>query len=111
MILKIERYPGSSKSHIYQQWWMIDDIRKISKAEFNHSFSQDFDNKIDADVFVLDYEDYLVSKGAGQDSRTVVRLICRLSNGDEFCVLFDTIAYVLNDSGKTIEKIVANYKE
>lgn len=110
MILKIERYKGSSTTHIYQDWWMLDDIRKISKARFKHSFSQDFDGEVDADVFILDYEDYLNSIDAGQNSRDVIRLICRLSNGNEFVVLFDTTAYILNDNGKTIEKLVANCK-
>jgi len=104
MILKIERYKER------ENWWLLDDIRKISKAQFRQSFSQDFDNQVDADVFILDYEDYLEEAQGGQDSRDVIRLICRLSNGNEFSVLFDTIAYILNDSGKTIEKLVANYR-
>jgi len=110
-MLKIERYPGLKGKKIYQDWWLLDDIRKISKAQFNHPFVQKFDGDVDGDVFIFDYEDYLTSIGAGQDSRDVVRLICRLSNGNEFVVLFDTIAYVLNDNGKTIEKIVANYRQ
>jgi len=117
MILKIERYPGSrateqfmAESIIYQDWWMLDDIRKISKAQFKHPFSQDFEDRVDADIFIMDYEEYLHSLDAGQDSRTVIRLICRLANGNEFCILFDTTAYVLNDNGKTIEKIVANHR-
>lgn len=104
MILKIERYKKR------EDWWLLDDIRKISKAQFKQSFKQDFDDKVDADVFILDYEDYLKEVGGGQDSRDVVRLICRLSNGDEYVILFDTIAYILNDSGKTIEKLVANHR-
>jgi hypothetical protein len=38
-------------------------------------------------------------------------LICRLTNGDEFSIVFDTVAYICNDDGKTIEKILANYKD
>jgi len=102
MILKIQRYKER------EDWWILDDIRKISKAQFRQSFSQDFDDETDADIFILDYEDHSTSKESGRD---VVRLICRLSNGDEFCVLFDTVAYLLNDNGKTIEKIVANYRD
>jgi hypothetical protein len=104
MILKIERYKER------EDWWLLDDIRKINKAQFKQPFSQDFDDQIDADVFILDYEDYLEEVHGGQDSRDVIRLICRLSNGDEYVVLFDTIAYILNDNGKTIEKLVANYR-
>jgi len=109
MILKIEGYPGP-KIGPYQNWWLLDDIRKVSKIEFQHPFSQDF-NDDEADIFILNYENFLISIGASQDSRKVIRLVCRLSNGNEFSVLFDTVAYLLNDEGKTIEKIVANYRQ
>lgn len=107
MILKIERY-------VEQDWWMLDDIRKVSKAHFKQDFNKDFDAAVD-DIFILDLETYL-NKMAGdkkikRSSREVVRLICRLSNGNEFSVIFDTRAYLCNDEGKTIEIIVANHKE
>ncbi|KKN13321.1 hypothetical protein LCGC14_1007540 [marine sediment metagenome] len=102
MILKIARYSNE------QDWWMLDDIRKISKGQFIQPFTKDFTDH-DADIFILDYVDYLDIKGAAQESRNVIKLICRLSDGSEFIVLFDTLAYLLNDNGKTIEKIVANY--
>jgi len=108
MILKIERYPGSKEKRIYQNWWLLDDIRKISKAEFDHPFVQNFEDG-EADIFILDYESNLLTVGTPPLSRKVVRLVCRLSNGSEFYVIFDTMAYILNDNGKTIEKIVANY--
>ncbi|KKM69408.1 hypothetical protein LCGC14_1451110 [marine sediment metagenome] len=104
MLLKIERYKER------EDWWILDDIRKISKAQFKQPFNQDFDGEVDADIFILDYMDHLEGQGNGQDSRDIIRLVCRLSNGNEFTVLFDTIAYILNDSGKTIEKLVANYR-
>lgn len=106
MILKIIRYVGNDGD-----WWILDDIRKISKVHVGSiHFDKDFD-ALDADICILDYEDYLKNISAGQNNRDVIKLICRLSNGDEFCVLFDTVAYLLNDNGKTIEKIIANYRE
>jgi len=109
MILKIERYHGLAKDDP-NDWWMLDDIRKISHYKYNNKpFDQDF-AVIDADIILLDYEGYLDKVGGGQSSRDVIRLICRLSSGNEFSVLFDTIAYILNDNGKTIEKLVANYR-
>lgn len=115
MILKIERYPDGEES---QDWWILDDIRKISKAEFEQHPDKDFDSG-EADIFLLDYINYLKyinanvyldELGDGRRKKKVVRLVCRLSNGNEFCVLFDTIAYLCNDEGKTIEKMVANYR-
>lgn len=103
MLLKIERYTKD------QDWWILDDIRKISKAQFKQPFSKDFSDD-EANILILDYDNYLQEQGAGQDSRDVIRLVCRLSNDSEFTILFDTIAYLLNDGGKTIEKLVANYR-
>ncbi len=103
MLLKIERYDEE------QDWWILDDIRKISKAQFKQPTSKDFGDD-DADIFILDYMDHININGAGQSHRDVVKLVCRVSNGNEFTVLFDTIAYILNDNGKTIEKLVANYR-
>ncbi len=103
MILKIERYGDE------QDWWILDDIRKMSKAQFSQPTTKDFSSE-EADIFILDYVDYLDMQGAAQESSNVIKLICRLSDGSEFIVLFDTLAYLLNDNGKTIEKLVANYK-
>lgn len=103
MILKIERYND-------QDWWMLDDIRKISKSHFEQEFSKDFEEN-DYDIFLLDYGHYLNSIGKGETARRIEQLICRISNGNEFSILFDTVAYLCNDEGKTIEKIVANYKD
>lgn len=38
-----------------------------------------------------------------------ILLLCEYHTNDEISVVFDTIAYVLNNNGKTIEKLVANY--
>ena len=111
MILKIERY-------VDQDWWILDDIKKISKAQFNQHPDKDFSLE-EADIFLLDYINHLKAINAnnyiddiadGKMEREVIKLICRLSDGSEFCVIFDTVGYLLNDSGKTIEKLVANYR-
>ena len=110
MILKIERYYGPAKDDP-NCWWMLDDIRKISHYRYkNHQFNKDFSDD-EADIFLLDYEEYLNKMFPEQkSSRDVIKLVCRLSNGNEFIVLFDTVAYLCNDEGKTIEKMVANYR-
>ena len=105
MILKIIRYVGNERD-----WWILDDIRKISRTNVGSvPFDKDFD-ALGVDICILDFYDSLHDK-SDQQFRDVMKLICRLSNGDEFCVLFDTVAYLLNDNGKTIEKIVANYRQ
>jgi len=109
MILKIERYYGPVKDDP-NCWWILDDIRKISHYRYkDQPFTQKFVD-IDPDIKFFDYESYLEKINTSISSRDVIKLVCRLSNGDEFVVLFDTVAYILNDSGKTIEKMVANYR-
>lgn len=105
MILKIERYVGNKGD-----WWLLDDIRKISKVLIREmSFIEDVEESID--IFIFDFEQNLKDNGPDQkipSCRDVIKLVCRLSNGNEFILLFDTLAYILNDNGKTIEKLVAN---
>ena len=109
MILKIERYYGPAKDDP-NCWWLLDDIRKVSHYMYkDYLFDKDFCD-IDADITILDYEEYLKKMENEQSDRNVIKLVCRLSNGNEFIVLFDTIGYILNDQGKTIEKLVANYR-
>lgn len=109
MILKIARYIEG------EDWWLLDDIRKVSKAQFTQPFDKNFEAR-DADIFILDYEEHLKSGPEADetkrpDDRSVIRLVCRTAAGEEFSVLFDTIAFLLNDGGKTIEVIVANYMQ
>lgn len=115
MILKIERYQAGGNN---QDWWLLDDIRKISKEEFVQHPDEDFSAE-EADIFILDYIDWLKTINAnvylddireGRMERKVGSLVCRLSNGHEFKIIFDTIAYICNDEGKTIEKVVMNYR-
>lgn len=108
MILKIERYWGPAKDDP-QDWWMLDDIRKISRY-YLRNVPFDEEAVPMSEIMLLDYGPYLTKMGMGQDSRDVIRLVCRNSEGDEFTVLFDTIAYIMNDKGETIEKLVANYR-
>ena len=95
-------------------WWLLDDIIKISKTTFKRNHIDD-DVMFNHDIHILDYENIQYNKNTSSDCEkknwdTLV-LVCRRSNGDEFSIIFDTIAYVLNNNGKTIEKIVANYRE
>jgi len=104
MILKIERYEQG------QDWWMLDDIKKIGKSKpFITDPIKDYDAAT-VDVVILDYSVLLAAENGSTNSAESIRLICRLSNGEELSIIFDTVAYILNDNGKTIEKLVANYR-
>ena len=108
-MLKVERYHGPAHTDP-NCWWLLDDIRKISHYRYkDYPFDKDFCD-IDADLVFFDYEEYLKKTNAGQPDRGVIKLVCRMSGGEEYIVLFDTTAYILNDNGKTVEKLVANYR-
>lgn len=107
MLLKIVRYDDR------QNWWMFDDIRKVSVS--NRLFKGEATEetiRCNFDAIFFDMPECSCGPGDGcNDCKDYIVLICRMNDGNEYCVAFDTIAYILNDSGKTIEKIVANYNE
>lgn len=106
MILKIERYTEQ------QHWWMLDNIRKVSVSKLLLQ-RLDLWHNCNIQIFDMPNSD-CTCKGSGDECsncKYYLTLICRDKEGNEFAVAFDTVAYLLNDEGKTIEKIVANYKE
>lgn len=108
MILKVERYNEK------QQWWMFDNIAKISVSSDIRKQQKDLEaTEHDAVIFDMPRTECVCYDGetcCGTCSYYKV-LICRLNNGEEYSIAFDTIAYLLNDNGKTIEKIVVNYND
>jgi len=104
MILKIQRYSND------QQWWMFDNIRKISMST---PYCRSGITEKDYDVVLFDIKTICTCKGPGDGCNACVDYlvaICRLIDGSEITIAFDTVAYLLNDNGKTIEKIVSNYQ-
>ena len=110
MILKIKREIGG------QDWWILDDIRKISVSRLKKiectdiNELNDFCNELGHDIFLLDEMNMVIGKQVGKsegspESFPYKELIYRTSKGDEFSAIFDTVAYLCNDEGKTIEKI------
>jgi len=110
MIVKIQRYVGKEK------WGIYDNFRKVGWSECTASDFVGEDEKITShpDVLILDH--FAIKK---KDSPTYppsnidcILLRCKGKVGDEpITIVFDTIAYLCNDLGQTIEKIVANYNE
>lgn len=116
MILKIERYAED------KQWYMLDNIAKVGVSKIRKyrangltEWGEEY-----ADIFLLDMaakkEPTCNCHGKNTGCQSCeyidyIQLICRLNTDVEFAIVFDTICYVLNDNGKTIEKIVANYND
>ncbi|MGD2072522.1 MAG: hypothetical protein PVG65_03440 [Candidatus Thorarchaeota archaeon] len=104
MILKIERHNKE------QQWWILDNIEKISCSKPSKGGRSE-DSFGNVDISLLDHVKCNCDGEVDGCSDCIDRylLICRKKDHTEFSVLFDTVAYLCNDNGKTIEKIVANY--
>lgn len=110
MIVKIERYEQG------QKFWLVDGFKKVSVSS-NLISRIEHERNLD-DVSIYDYWNSQ-EQGCGCSGEreqcsnccTCVRLICRNEEGDEVSIVFDTIAYILNDNGKTVEKVVANYPD
>lgn len=109
MILKVERY-GSN-----QQWWMFDNIRKVSMSTILFKKDLSIARYGMHDVTLFDTpKSGCMCEGENEnccECETYLVAVCRLTDGSETKIAFDTIAYLLNDNGKTIEKIVANHRE
>lgn len=108
MIVKIERHLGE------QNWLLIDNIAKVSCSKQMLYKTKEIIN--DDDVVLLDHREEYDCKCVGKCVCKIkciwyYRLICRTKDNDEFSIVFDTVAYLCNDEGKTIEKIVANCNE
>jgi hypothetical protein len=107
MIVKIQRY-GSR-----QKFWMIDNIAKVGVSE-SLLKSNAVKGLMPSDVEICDVPKKCSCGNGPEDmacSKCVsyVDLTCRKADGEEFTITFDTIAYIMNDQGSTIEKVVANY--
>ena len=107
MILKIERYKDG------QIWWMYDNVRKASVTK---SFKMDTVIPTrDFDVIVSDVDSKKCNCSTSDECSchniTFRSISCSFKDDSEISIAFDTIAYLLNDNGKTIEKIVANYND
>jgi hypothetical protein len=127
MMIKVLVYERSTK------WWLLDNVAKMSLSEDRYLFNptakageslkregKSFQSLIEAnDVVLLSKYQTLKEEDLAYTSDTIdgsfpVRcciLHCTLKNGEEQSILFDSMAYILNDDGKTIDKIIANYCE
>lgn len=99
MILKIARYTGN------REWWIIDGIKRIS-----YGYEVYKQNQVRGlpDLLLEDHWENQINCESGME-RSVISGTYLRENGEEVTFEFDTIAYLLNDQGTTIEKLVANY--
>lgn len=99
MILKIARYKDN------RNWWIIDGIRRINYGLEDVGFK---DIREVPDISISDWNDRKTTSSM-DEKISVMCASCRMNNGDEIYVEFDTLAYLCSDEGGTLEKLVANY--
>jgi hypothetical protein len=110
MIVKVERHNKE------QDWWLMDNIAKISCSK-REWYSQTVTPSIlsEDNIVLLDHHPKcdcdIKNRNLCKECVLYYRLICRTKDHYEFSIVFDTVAYICNDDGKTVEKIVANYKD
>ena len=88
MVLKIRGY-GS------YDWWVYGGVRRVHYKVVDK-----------AEHMEVDYDLKLFLEKVDEVEKKCLRIVLRLVNGDEFGILTDSTAYLCNDSGETIEKIV-----
>ena len=103
MIVKIMRYNGE------QQYWLYDNVAKVSVS--NPRYHSNIPKANDVNVAFFDIISNCTCDEDTACSNCVRYnlLICRFNDGNEYSIAFDTVAYILNDEGRTVEKIVANH--
>ena len=93
MIIKIEDYRER------ESWVLVDNIRSITKFICS-------ENQV-APWSINDINMRGLPEGNMEKPRYMA-LRCLGNDGGEFFVTFDTTAYICNDEGKTIERVIAN---
>jgi hypothetical protein len=107
MILKIEVHNEERSFYMYDNVEKISLSRPLTLTKECHPG----DNHND-DAYLLSKKPECSCDGTSNgcsDCLTAYRVITRNKDGEEFSFVFDTIMYIMNDNGKTIDKIVANY--
>ena len=98
MIVKVERYIEKF-SYI-----LVDNVREVFRSDGWKPEPLRIN-----DIIIEDCKEY--GKGdliITENYPCKIKLECIRGDGSEINIVFDTVAYILNDQGKTIEKVLAN---
>lgn len=98
MILKIEEHRSN------RDYLLIDNILRVHKGgTILYSGDDYFDHN---NILIMDHTDKRDSNNQG----AYILLRCRMKDNTIIAIAFDTVAYICNDNGKTIERVVVNKK-
>lgn len=101
MIIKIKCFKINEGRLEHEGWWIEDKIAKVRivKTEVSRGISLSTE---EADVY-LPLPDLVPDSVPPVEE--VIRLICRMKDGNERVIVFQGEAFLLNDEGKTIERL------
>ncbi len=110
--------------HITDGWVLYDNISrvhtgKVREYKYNMSTKEylwDVDNRPDSEdnrYLTMAYHTERIAANAdyaiaNDQVFQFSRLFCTMNDGSVISLLFDTAAYIMNDEGKTVEKVVLN---
>jgi hypothetical protein len=100
MILKIKRYQNDTLD-----WLVIDGIKNF---DFGIREVDKNQPRISTNIWINDFRNHPFKK-VGAQFEPLCSGTLTMNDGSCKSVEFDTMAYLCNDEGKTIEKIVANH--
>ena len=102
MIVKIAFKEGTSID-----WWIYDNVNRVrfNYEEYEAKSEEEFVNEYYADLRLVRTLHEDGKTPAEGDTLKFVRLSWRDKENNEMVALFDYVAYLCNDEGKTIEKI------
>ena len=109
MILKIlETKKSSTGEPMPGEWWIFDNIRRV-KIKQSHRYTRAAQEEWLKQHEYIDAVLIEPTADVAPDALMPIfrELGCRLENNSEYSLIFDVVAYLCNDEGKTIEKIVA----
>ena len=109
MILKVlETRKSSTGEPMPGEWWFFDKIRRV-KIKQSHKYTKAAQEDWLREHEYIDAVLVETTAYAAPDDLmpTFRELGCRLEDNSEYSLIFDVVAYLCNDEGKTIEKIVA----
>lgn len=89
-----------------RDFWLYDKIARIVLYDiFYHPVGSDFSDE-EADLVISNHSnngDYKVDSNS-----RFGKITARFDNNNEMCIIFDTVMYVMNDEGQTIDTIYIN---
>ena len=102
MLVKVKGVTEDGKD----DWLYIGEVEELQISDIIHTADKT-QKELNENEFIEDNYWMFASEMFGQNHE-YIRIACTKRDGHMVSVVFNTVAYICNDSGKTIEKHVVN---